>query len=1191
MKKLSLILALGMVLPALGEEKFDWDNIHHNVIFSDINGDSVPDIVFQPKTDDVEPYYVLGSTNTDSPRYSPSNKHPLPQELEDTEWDIDSAIVLTGKINNDSSDDLLLIVPEEEKFFWLKGDSNSPLKSSQQIQIKKQPWDMEDDEFEYYSGDFNGNGTMDLLALSVEKGKHLLYHNDGTGQFTLAQKISSKAKWGLQKQERLIISDFNNDGKDDILSLAKNAEQNHYVVYADKNGKLKNKNVEELDAKFAGVDWFDNSYSTSTESTHNSSENKLLRMYNIPGGYDELDNYIAGNEEEEALKNEACRTAYYIPNTKENGFVCHSEQPSSLKQKSTLSEQSLKAPSITTSFEPSEPGTSLPAPPTSAPSSSVGAYPAVNQSFTLSWSAYSGDFRNEVHYELWESTNKVNYSRIYKGSSTSISIRRSSAGYRYFKIRYCGIAGCGGYGPYRTVLIYNKPTAPTGLKLASSSFEIGNSTTLSWTRPSGIIWTGGYYNVNERRPNGSVTKIKTVSNGSTTSTSVKPNSGAGTYSYQLQGCNKTSSYCGPWSSWTSTTVLPPIPSSPSASVGSKALTGQSYSVSFNSAYATSYKIYENNSLVSTTSSTSRSFSKSSPGIYSYRIAACNSRGCSSLGASDSIQVNDRPTISPTSPANNASFLSTQSVLARATASDSYGGISNIQYRLNSGSWTTNGAFGQLPAGNHTIYYRSLDAHGVYSSTVSRNISVSTPTAKILNLSYPSVSVGYKQTFSFSYQNATLCQASTGPIYYQGAMKSGTYTWTSPVRTAATNYSFTLTCSNSISNDSTTVSVSVAANSTPTVSNDSLFTSEDSSERSVSVLTNDTDPDGHSLTVTAVGNAAKGSTRFDSGKVYYKPNLNSNGSDSFTYTVSDGWGGTKSANVIVNVSAVNDAPTAGDFSLNFSRNSGPVSVNVTRSPSRDVDSSMRIHSITSHPSNGTASFSTSSITYTPNPNWCGNDVINYRLTDGALTSNNATISVRGNCANRVPTGGVTITGDSLVGAGLAYSHNIADLDGLGTISAQWNRNAAPIPGATGNVYTTTIDDIGSVISVTLSYTDGGGVSESVTQAMNSAISSPSDTITISAIELVPSSVEVGQEQQITFSITNAEKCYDSDAPEHIFYQGAKTNQTIIASTLTRYTPNTQAVQKITCESSLATSHSEQLYNVIKLQSPTGLNTQN
>ena len=73
---------------------------------------------------------------------------------------------------------------------------------------------------------------------------------------------------------------------------------------------------------------------------------------------------------------------------------------------------------------------------------------------------------------------------------------------------------------------------------------------------------------------------------------------------------------------------------------------------------------------------------------------------------------------------------------------------------------------------------------------------------------------------------------------------------------------------------------------------------------INPLTNDTSPQGYTLTVTGVGTTSQSgsSATYTSSQVcYYWPNVSSSATDSFTYTISDGHGGTSSATVTVNIS--------------------------------------------------------------------------------------------------------------------------------------------------------------------------------------------------------------------------------------------------------------------------------------------------
>jgi len=79
----------------------------------------------------------------------------------------------------------------------------------------------------------------------------------------------------------------------------------------------------------------------------------------------------------------------------------------------------------------------------------------------------------------------------------------------------------------------------------------------------------------------------------------------------------------------------------------------------------------------------------------------------------------------------------------------------------------------------------------------------------------------------------------------------------------------------------------ATNRPPTATADAL-TTQSGVAASLNVLANDSDPDGNTLTLLNVGNASHGTISWSTnGMVTYTPAAGFSGSDSFTYTISDG----------------------------------------------------------------------------------------------------------------------------------------------------------------------------------------------------------------------------------------------------------------------------------------------------------------
>lgn len=122
------------------------------------------------------------------------------------------------------------------------------------------------------------------------------------------------------------------------------------------------------------------------------------------------------------------------------------------------------------------------------------------------------------------------------------------------------------------------------------------------------------------------------------------------------------------------------------------------------------------------------------------------------------------------------------------------------------------------------------------------------------------------------------------------------------------------------------------NLAPSANSQAITTSEDNP--AVVVLTG-SDPEGDSLTFTITSPPANGVLNGTLPTVTYTPALNFNGSDSFTFQVSDGFLNSATATVSITITAVNDPPTISSFTATPSSGTAPLLVAFNLAAS-DVD---------------------------------------------------------------------------------------------------------------------------------------------------------------------------------------------------------------------------------------------------------------
>ncbi len=209
-------------------------------------------------------------------------------------------------------------------------------------------------------------------------------------------------------------------------------------------------------------------------------------------------------------------------------------------------------------------------------------------------------------------------------------------------------------------------------------------------------------------------------------------------------------------------------------------------------------------------------------------------------------------------------------------------------------------------------------------------------------------------------------------------------------------SFTYTANDGTNNSNVaTVNVTVnAVNDAPVCNNVSIITNEDTTG---TTLPNCTDVDGDTLTYIAVDSATSGTGSFVNPNLTYMPDLNFNGSDSFTYYANDGTVNSNSATVNVTVNAVNDAPVCNNVSITTNEDT----TGTTLPNCMDVEGDPLTYSAIDSAANGTGSFVNPNLTYVPDANFNGSDSFTYIANDGTSNSNTATVNVTVNAANDAP----------------------------------------------------------------------------------------------------------------------------------------------------------------------------------------------
>jgi len=161
------------------------------------------------------------------------------------------------------------------------------------------------------------------------------------------------------------------------------------------------------------------------------------------------------------------------------------------------------------------------------------------------------------------------------------------------------------------------------------------------------------------------------------------------------------------------------------------------------------------------------------------------------------------------------------------------------------------------------------------------------------------------------------------------------------------------------------------------------------DSSIKIILEGEDPEGKPIRFRIINPPLYGSMTGTAPDLIYKPNPDFSGKDSFTFTVNDGvFDSITPATVEIIVNPQPDPPSAKSLSFTIDEDQSASITLIGRDPDNDV----LTYKIIDVPMNGTISGTPPILTYSPKPNFYGNDSFVYLVNDGVFDSNKAIVDI-------------------------------------------------------------------------------------------------------------------------------------------------------------------------------------------------------
>ncbi|MCB0037549.1 MAG: tandem-95 repeat protein, partial [Anaerolineales bacterium] len=331
-------------------------------------------------------------------------------------------------------------------------------------------------------------------------------------------------------------------------------------------------------------------------------------------------------------------------------------------------------------------------------------------------------------------------------------------------------------------------------------------------------------------------------------------------------------------------------------------------------------------------------------------------------------------------------------------------------------------------------------------------------------------------------------------------------------------------------DTATVTITVnPQNDNPTAVADAFAVNEDSLNTALNVLGNDliTPDSGETLSITAVGPTDNGGTATNTGTaVAYTPAADFFGTETFTYTISDGNGGVDTATVTVTVNPQNDDPTANDDGFTVTEDSTANNLTVLSNDTilPDVGETLTVLAVGTPDQGGAVAINAmTTVDYTPAPDFFGTETFTYTVTDGNGGLDTATVTVTVDPQNDNPTAvddyfsfaGVITTVSLDVLLNDLIAPDTGETLSLSAVGVPDSGGAAVVNGTVID-YTPTVG-FASTETFTYTVTDSNGGVDTALVVV--AINDNRPNLAISSIQFDRNLVCRGEEVLVQFSISN------------------------------------------------------------------------